>query len=282
VPKNTKANNVRVDLTAWGSEKLGKFIADQTTGVLRHLEELRPYYEELWKRFDDLPKGNKILDCSTRTEYCEKILHRSIRSVQFALYGRGPTVQRIDELVEGLQSKQFANAEKQQEHKEWEKKVADQDRREQQNEEKQYNTLKTRLDNLSTKESNFVYFHLTEYDKRGGIFFRSPKKGLTPDELKFVQEYQAKLKQKQYDEEVRRIREQAAREDQGHVGISFDFGGCVLPAPAAVVREFASLGKRQAGLKYHPDRGKDGDAERMVQLNQVANWLEQLAGKKKD
>jgi hypothetical protein len=46
--------------------------------------------------------------------------------------------------------------------------------------------------------------------------------------------------------------------------------------PAADVKEFASLGRRAAANKYHPDRG--GDSARMAQLNQVADWLESLAG----
>jgi hypothetical protein len=46
--------------------------------------------------------------------------------------------------------------------------------------------------------------------------------------------------------------------------------------PVADIREFASLGRREAARKYHPDRG--GDAARMSQLNQVADWLEAIAG----
>lgn len=44
----------------------------------------------------------------------------------------------------------------------------------------------------------------------------------------------------------------------------------------ADIREFASLGRRAAANKYHPDRG--GDSARMAQLNHVADWLEQIAG----
>jgi len=79
-----RANNVR----SMDSEALGRYVAESIAGVLRRLEDLRPYYEELWRRFDQLQDGETICGCVTRTEYCAKILHRSIRSVQFALYGR--------------------------------------------------------------------------------------------------------------------------------------------------------------------------------------------------
>jgi len=47
--------------------------------------------------------------------------------------------------------------------------------------------------------------------------------------------------------------------------------------PAADIKEFASLGRREAARKYHTDRA-GGDQERMVRMNQVADWLESLAG----
>jgi hypothetical protein len=74
--------------TAMSDEELGTYVAEQTIGVLRRLYELRPYYEELWRRFDALPSGATINGCKTRTEFCERILKRSVRSVQYALHGR--------------------------------------------------------------------------------------------------------------------------------------------------------------------------------------------------
>src|SRR5258708_30405930 len=113
-----KANNVRP--ASMDSEALGKYIADQTAGVLRRLEDLRPFYEELWKRFDKLSNGQKILECRTRTEYCEKILHRSIRSVQHALYGRRPLAGSVKEIVEGLPSGEFVEDDEERANKETE------------------------------------------------------------------------------------------------------------------------------------------------------------------
>jgi len=51
--------------------------------------------------------------------------------------------------------------------------------------------------------------------------------------------------------------------------------------PAADIKEFASLGRREAARKYHTDR-TGGDQERMVRMNQVADWLESLAGDNSD
>ncbi len=47
--------------------------------------------------------------------------------------------------------------------------------------------------------------------------------------------------------------------------------------PAADVKEFATLGRHEAARKFHPDR-TGGDQERMVRMNRVADWLEQIAG----
>jgi len=236
-----EANNVRV--SDWDSDKLGQFIAEQTAGVFRRLEELRPYYEELWKRFDDLPKGKKILDCSTRTEYCDKILHKSIRSVQYALYGRKWSTdgvvkqfnksQRLDQTL-NLTEEEERQAEKQREAAE----------------EKRYDRLKSKLANLKESDANFVFGYLIGKREEGF--------NLTTEEWEFIRKYREDYEAQQ----------QPARDWYNNVL-------CKLPAPADVIREFASLGKRAAGRKYHPDHG--GDAARMVQLNQVASWLEQLA-----
>jgi hypothetical protein len=60
----------------------------ESVGVLKRLDVLKPYFEELWSRFDKLKQGETIQDCRTRSEFCEKILKRSTRSVQYILYGR--------------------------------------------------------------------------------------------------------------------------------------------------------------------------------------------------
>jgi len=78
------ANNVRL----LDSEFLGKYLANEMAGVLRKTDELCPVFEELWRRFEGLKDGENICGCSTRTQYCETVLKRSMRSVQYILYGR--------------------------------------------------------------------------------------------------------------------------------------------------------------------------------------------------
>jgi hypothetical protein len=41
----------------------------------------------LWKEFERLPKGETIMGCDTKTEFCEKVLGRSIRAVRYMLDG---------------------------------------------------------------------------------------------------------------------------------------------------------------------------------------------------
>ena len=70
------------------SETLAEYVAKESVGILKRLDVLKPYFQELWKRFDALKEGEAINGCYTRTEFCEKVLHRSRRSVQYILYGR--------------------------------------------------------------------------------------------------------------------------------------------------------------------------------------------------
>jgi hypothetical protein len=70
------------------NEELGEYVASESVGILKRLDVLKPYFEELWKRFDELPKDETINGCATRTEFCNKILHRTRRSVQYILHGR--------------------------------------------------------------------------------------------------------------------------------------------------------------------------------------------------
>lgn len=56
----------------------------------------------------------------------------------------------------------------------------------------------------------------------------------------------------------------------------FGFARELKKPPIEDIKEFATLGRREAARKHHPDRG--GDGARMAQLNHVADWLESLAG----
>src|ERR1051325_4680050 len=75
------------------SESLGAFVRDGLIGVATKLVELKPYVEELWNRFD---RGEVILSCSTRKEFCQQVLQRTPRAVRYMLEGgnhkRGETV----------------------------------------------------------------------------------------------------------------------------------------------------------------------------------------------
>jgi hypothetical protein len=75
------------------SESLGIFVRDGMIGVVTKLVGLKPYVEELWTRFD---RGEVILRCSTRKEFCQQVLQRTPRAVRYMLEGgnhkRGETV----------------------------------------------------------------------------------------------------------------------------------------------------------------------------------------------
>jgi hypothetical protein len=55
---------------------------------------LEPYYNELRSRFARKPKAEKLLGCRTWNEYCEKVLHRSRRAVNYFLAGGNPVEKR--------------------------------------------------------------------------------------------------------------------------------------------------------------------------------------------
>ena len=66
------------------SEKLGIFVRDGVIGVATKLVELKPYVEELWRRID---RGEVILGCSTKKEFCDQVLQRTPRAVRYMLEG---------------------------------------------------------------------------------------------------------------------------------------------------------------------------------------------------
>jgi replication-associated recombination protein RarA len=85
---NTPAEANIVRFENMDSEQLGKFVSSGVKGVRRKTSELKPAFEVLWKRFDDLRKGETINGCATRTKYCKQEIGLSIREVQHILYGR--------------------------------------------------------------------------------------------------------------------------------------------------------------------------------------------------
>jgi hypothetical protein len=93
------------------SENLGVFVRDGMIGVVTKLVELKPYVEELWTRFE---RGEVILGCSTRKEFCQQVLQRTPRAVRYMLEGgnhkRGETVSPPARPVEQLASEKLRPA----------------------------------------------------------------------------------------------------------------------------------------------------------------------------
>jgi len=60
------------------------------------LKNVEDDIRQLWVEFDSLPKGEKILGCSTQKEFCQKHIGRTPRAVRYMLDGgnhrRGETV----------------------------------------------------------------------------------------------------------------------------------------------------------------------------------------------
>lgn len=84
--KPAEANNVRFE--DMDSEPLGEFVSSGVKGIHRRTSELKPAFEELWRRFDTLKKGEAINGCATRAEYCRQEIGLTMRTVQHIIYGR--------------------------------------------------------------------------------------------------------------------------------------------------------------------------------------------------
>jgi DNA repair photolyase len=107
------ANNVcsmtpaqcRNEATAMKSEELAAYVIKSGWGdVLRKLVQLKPYIEVLWSRFDDLEDGQMIAGCRTKNEFSENCLNRSIRAVQYMLYGRAPAKTKANNVRPGSEA----------------------------------------------------------------------------------------------------------------------------------------------------------------------------------
>jgi|SRR5690348_5073814 len=66
------------------SESLGIFVRDGILGVATKLVELKPYVDELYKRLD---RGEVILGCKTKKDFCQSVLRRTPRAVRYMLAG---------------------------------------------------------------------------------------------------------------------------------------------------------------------------------------------------
>ena len=55
--------------------------------IATKLSELEPDIRQLWIEFKNLPKGETILGCATKKQFCETHLHRTPRAVRYLLNG---------------------------------------------------------------------------------------------------------------------------------------------------------------------------------------------------
>jgi hypothetical protein len=77
------------------NSQLAKRVIRQVRALTPKLKELEADLRRLWVAFEKLPKGEKILGCRTKAQFCEKKLRRTPRAIQHLLYGR-TTEQRIE------------------------------------------------------------------------------------------------------------------------------------------------------------------------------------------
>lgn len=87
-PKNLTDEAMTVFLNAKMDEG-DKLVADHNKQVIEHLEFLRPYINEMRSRFPKHggPRTKKVMGCSTWGIYCETVLHRTKRAVNYQISG---------------------------------------------------------------------------------------------------------------------------------------------------------------------------------------------------
>jgi hypothetical protein len=59
-------------------------INENVTSIGKSLSELRPLIEEAWRR---LESGKTVYGCKTKIQFCDKVLHKTDRAVQYMLKG---------------------------------------------------------------------------------------------------------------------------------------------------------------------------------------------------
>jgi len=69
-------------------EALAQRVADALTQAFSKIAAHKAEIEQLWIQFENLPKGETIMGCCTKGEFCQKILNRTTRSIQYLLNGR--------------------------------------------------------------------------------------------------------------------------------------------------------------------------------------------------
>ena len=78
---------------------LAQQIIDGIESLTATLKEREDDIRQLWKEFDKLPKGESILGCRTKKQFCEKHLHRTPRAIRYMLDGGNPNNNKRGEII---------------------------------------------------------------------------------------------------------------------------------------------------------------------------------------
>lgn len=68
-------------------ENLARRIVDSCEKLTVTLKDLKPDIQQLWLEFDLLQNSETILGCKTKTQFCERYLHVTLRAVEYMLVG---------------------------------------------------------------------------------------------------------------------------------------------------------------------------------------------------
>ena len=85
--------NIRGDQQA-EREALARRVVEAVNFACQKLAEHRDDINRLWREFKQLKPGETIMGCRTRTEFCETVLHRSLRATEYMLSGGNPVSKR--------------------------------------------------------------------------------------------------------------------------------------------------------------------------------------------
>ena len=79
------------------NDELAEYVAGVSQSLFLGLVNFKPYIEELWRRFEKIRTDRSdetIAGCHTKDEFCEKILKRTRRAVNYMLTGGNPVSKR--------------------------------------------------------------------------------------------------------------------------------------------------------------------------------------------
>jgi hypothetical protein len=82
----------RQTLDVSGREALAKRVVAVFAVTFMRLADAKDDIDQLWRAFATLKPGEKIMGCESKTEFCDNVLKRNIRSIQYLLNGRTKTL----------------------------------------------------------------------------------------------------------------------------------------------------------------------------------------------